>query len=134
MSTQQQQRVWFITGCSSGFGLELVHAILARGDKVIATARSVQKIAHLKSIGADTLQLDVTSSLDELKVIAEKAISLHGRVDVLINNAAYISQGAIEEVRYDCPVAALALNTYLPTTFIVLKKPSDNSALMSLVF
>ncbi|KAL4862591.1 hypothetical protein BDV12DRAFT_190322 [Aspergillus spectabilis] len=66
-------RVWLITGPSSGFWHEFVKQILARGDKVIATACSLSKIQHLKEIGTATLD-----------VIAAEAISLFGRRDVLI--------------------------------------------------
>jgi NAD(P)-dependent dehydrogenase (short-subunit alcohol dehydrogenase family) len=94
-----QQRVWLVTGCSSGFGLELVHAILARGDKVIATARNIDDLVReLKSEPrASTVKLDVTQPLAELKSIAETAISIFGRVDILVNNAGYVQRGAIEE-------------------------------------
>jgi NAD(P)-dependent dehydrogenase (short-subunit alcohol dehydrogenase family) len=64
--------VWFVTGYSTGFGRELVHAALSRGDKVIATARNASKLELLKDAGADTMQLDVTATLDYLKKSAEK--------------------------------------------------------------
>jgi hypothetical protein len=37
-------KVWFITGASRGFGLELTRAALARGDRVVATARRPETI------------------------------------------------------------------------------------------
>ena len=61
------QLVWLVTGCSSGLGEGLVHAILARGDRVIATGRSAaQKLSHLKDAGAEILDIDVTSPQGEL--------------------------------------------------------------------
>jgi NAD(P)-dependent dehydrogenase (short-subunit alcohol dehydrogenase family) len=91
--------VWLVTGTSSGFGRELVQALLARGEKVIATARqsSISRLQDLKDAGADTLELDVTASLESLKETAEKAVAIHGRIDVLVNNAGYIAFGAMEE-------------------------------------
>ena len=83
------QKVWFITGCSSGFGQALTLEALGRGDKVIATARNVTKIKSLKDAGADTIALDVTSPLSELKKKAEEAHGIHGRIDYLINNAGW---------------------------------------------
>lgn len=64
-------------------------AALRRGDKVIATARarSASKLGDLKEKGADVLELDVTDSLDKLHEVAKKAIKIHGRVDVVVNNA-----------------------------------------------
>ncbi|KAF9017892.1 NAD(P)-binding protein [Hymenopellis radicata] len=89
MSSPSSQLVWLITGTSSGIGRELVIAALKRGDKVIATARarSISQLEDLKSAGADVLELDVTSSVDEIGEAAKKAIAIHGRIDVLVNNA-----------------------------------------------
>ncbi|KAJ5675662.1 short-chain oxidoreductase [Penicillium macrosclerotiorum] len=92
-------QVWLITGTSSGLGSELVKEVIARGDKVIATARNIDWIAHFKEIGALTMQLDVTASQIELDQKAKEAISLYGRVDVLINNAGYTQFGTVEETK-----------------------------------
>ncbi|KAG5735327.1 hypothetical protein E4T56_gene11047 [Termitomyces sp. T112] len=94
-----KQLVWLITGTSSGLGRELVVAALKRGDKVIATARerSLDRLDDLKIKGADILELDVTDTLEDLREVARQAVELHGRVDVLINNAGYLLVGAIEE-------------------------------------
>lgn len=75
--------------CRSGLGRDLTLAALKRGDKVIATgrARSLSKLDDLKQYGADTLELDVTSSLETLQDIAKKAVAIHGRIDILVNNA-----------------------------------------------
>jgi NAD(P)-dependent dehydrogenase (short-subunit alcohol dehydrogenase family) len=92
-------QVWLITGTSSGFGAELVKEVIARGDKVIATARNVERISHMRDIGAATLQLDVTASQDELNRKAAETISIYGRVDILVNNAGYTQFGIVEETR-----------------------------------
>lgn len=94
-------QVWLITGTSSGLGMEFVRAAVARGDKVIATARNVDKIAHLREIGATTMQLDVTSPQDELNRKAQEAISVYGRIDALVNNAGYTQFGTVEESSHD---------------------------------
>ena len=80
-------KVWFITGCSSGFGQALTLEALGRGDKVVATARNMDKIKGLKDAGADTISVDVTAPLPDLRKKAEEAYNLHGRIDYLINNA-----------------------------------------------
>ena len=49
------QLVWLVTGCSSGLGLEFVHSILARGDLVIATARTLSSIEQLSKLGAELI-------------------------------------------------------------------------------
>ncbi|KAF8956242.1 short chain dehydrogenase [Flammula alnicola] len=93
------QLVWLITGTSSGLGRQLALEALKRGEKVIATgrARSIAKLEDLKAQGADILELDVTSPLEELQEVAKKAVAIHGRIDVLVNNAGYILVGALEE-------------------------------------
>ncbi|KAI0293632.1 short chain dehydrogenase [Multifurca ochricompacta] len=91
--------VWLITGTSSGVGRDLTLAALQRGDKVIATARarSIGQLSQLRERGADVLELDVTSPINKLHEIAKQAVAIHGRVDVLVNNAGYVLVGAIEE-------------------------------------
>ncbi|KAJ7140589.1 hypothetical protein C8R43DRAFT_1109532 [Mycena crocata] len=91
------QLVWLITGTSAGLGRDLALAALKRGDKVIATARSIGKLGDLKDKGADVLELDVTAPLDELHTVAKKAAAIHGRIDVVVNNAGYVLVGAVEE-------------------------------------
>ena len=90
---------WFITGCSSGFGEQFVHSILARGDQVIATARKPDSIAHLQEAGAAVLQLDITDDEASIDALMEKALNIYGKIDVLVNNAAYISIGTWEELK-----------------------------------
>jgi NADP-dependent 3-hydroxy acid dehydrogenase YdfG len=90
--------IWLVTGTSSGFGEEFVKQITARGDKVIATARNLDKVRHLKDTGAAFLQLDVTASQDELNRKVKEAIGIYGRIDVLVNNAGYVGVGTLEEV------------------------------------
>ncbi|KAI0789104.1 hypothetical protein C8Q75DRAFT_793392 [Abortiporus biennis] len=93
------QLVWLITGTSSGFGRDLTLAALRRGDKVIATgrAKSMNRLADLKAAGADVLELDATAPLEDLHQIAKHAIALHGRIDVLVNNAGYMEVAMLEE-------------------------------------
>jgi NAD(P)-dependent dehydrogenase (short-subunit alcohol dehydrogenase family) len=92
-------QVWLITGCSSGFGSEFVTQALSRGDKVIATARTISKITHLQDAGAATMQLDVTATQEELDQKASDAIAIYGKVDILVNNAAYTQFGTLEDMK-----------------------------------
>lgn len=89
--------VFLVSAASSGFGKGIALEALKQGHKVIATARNSSKIADLKDKGAVTLDLDVTQPIDELKAIVDKAQQVYGRIDVLINAAGYILEGAIEE-------------------------------------
>jgi NAD(P)-dependent dehydrogenase (short-subunit alcohol dehydrogenase family) len=96
-------RVWFITGCSTGFGLLLAHELLKRGERVIATARNASKLDDLLTLYPDTartFKLDVTKP-DEIDSVARVALTAFGHIDVLVNNAGYGVNGAIEEVSED---------------------------------
>jgi len=91
--------VWFITGCSSGFGREFVRAALAHGFRVVATARDPKKLGSLIAGHEDkakVLALDVTKP-DQIKHAVGEAERLFGRIDVLVNNAGYGYLAAVEE-------------------------------------
>ena len=97
---QSSPLVWFITGTSQGFGKELVHAALARGDFVIATSRTPEKILADCPEGKDrllSLSLDLRDPA-QIHTVVQQAIHRFGRIDVLVNNAGYGLLGAIEEV------------------------------------
>lgn len=111
-----QQLVWLITGTSYGLGRDMTLAALRRGDRVIATARarSFDKLADLKAQGADVLELDVTAPLETLHEVARKAVAIHGRVDVVVNNAGYIETGALEEMTPEETLDQFKTNVFGP--------------------
>jgi NADP-dependent 3-hydroxy acid dehydrogenase YdfG len=99
MEIDMSDKVWFITGTSRGFGRVWADAALNRGDKVVATARSLQSIADLKEkYGANvlTLELDVTRP-DQVKTAVAQAHAHFGKLDVVLNNAGYPLIATIEE-------------------------------------
>lgn len=92
-------RVWFITGCSTGFGRCLAEEVLKTQDKVVVTARKIADIADFEKKypgQALCLPLDVTKipQVNEAVVAAEKRF---GKIDILVNNAGYGMVGAFEE-------------------------------------
>lgn len=93
--------VWLVTGCSSGIGSQFIHSILARGDKVVATARSLSKIHYLERLGASVLSLDVTHPESSIHGTIAAALRIYGHIDVLVNNAAFISIGRWEDLEYE---------------------------------
>jgi NAD(P)-dependent dehydrogenase (short-subunit alcohol dehydrogenase family) len=92
------QKIWFITGASRGFGLEITKAVLASGDKVVATVRRYLE-AFAREFGSENLHvvvLDVTSQ-PQTKEAVTQAMERFGRIDVLVNNAGYGMLSAVEE-------------------------------------
>ena len=99
MSSVQEQLkpVWFITGCSSGFGLEFVRQLLAAGFRVVASARQVGDLAEIAEHPAScVVPLDVTDGAQITAAIAA-AEARFGCIDVLVNNAGIGYFAAVEE-------------------------------------
>lgn len=95
----RNQVVWFITGASRGFGLEIARQALERGDAVVATARDPRQVeTSLAGRGASLLAiaLDVTDER-QAQDAAAQAVERFGRIDVLVNNAGRGLLGAVEE-------------------------------------
>jgi NADP-dependent 3-hydroxy acid dehydrogenase YdfG len=88
-------KVWFVTGCSSGFGKELVKKILKEGDAVIATARNTSSLNDLNG-EVLKLPLDVTNQ-KQIKSTVRKAKQWKGRIDILVNNAGVGRISSIED-------------------------------------
>ncbi|KAL4955495.1 hypothetical protein BDW69DRAFT_118512 [Aspergillus filifer] len=108
--------IWLITGTTSGFGHEFVTQLLRRGEKVIATARNISKIADLKNLGRNVavLELDVTSPQSQLDDIIQQAIEIFGGVDVLVNNAGFTQFGFLEEMSETDYPTQFATNLFGP--------------------
>ncbi len=99
MADAPSKPVWFITGCSSGFGRELSLILLKRGYRVVATARDKAKVEDIvagnpKNGLALALDVDKQGQIDAAVKAAEARF---GRIDVLVNNAGYGYLAAVEE-------------------------------------
>jgi NAD(P)-dependent dehydrogenase (short-subunit alcohol dehydrogenase family) len=103
-SANTEKPVWFITGCSTGFGRELATQTLARGFRVAVTARKPAEVEALAKTGeALVLKLDVTDQ-SQIDAAIKAAEEKFGGIDVLVNNAgigyfAAIEEGEDKEVR-----------------------------------
>ncbi len=88
-------RTWLITGCSSGFGLEIAKSAAARGDQVVATMRKPE--GFVSPGGAVVpIAMDVTDE-GQVREVVGRVVREFGRIDVLVNNAGYGLIGALEE-------------------------------------
>lgn len=114
MEYQKENKVWFITGSSRGFGRIWTEAALQRGDNVVATARRLESISNLKEKYGKkvlTLALDVTNT-SEVKTVLEQGYEHFGRLDVILNNAGYSLVGTIEEAGLDDVRALYETNVF----------------------
>jgi NAD(P)-dependent dehydrogenase (short-subunit alcohol dehydrogenase family) len=114
----QNSDVWFITGCSTGFGRELAKLVLDRGYRAVITARDTSKIRDLTAGHegrALALKLDVTNKAEVAEAV-RYAESVFGSIDVLVNNAGFGYVGALEESDED------EVRTMMETNFFGLAR------------
>jgi NAD(P)-dependent dehydrogenase (short-subunit alcohol dehydrogenase family) len=93
-------KTWLITGASSGLGRLMCEALLARGDRVVASVRKKAVLDEMAAKYGDLLLvivLDLSQSAT-IKPTIEAAFSQAGRIDVVVSNAAYGLFGAAEEL------------------------------------
>src|SRR5690349_11070581 len=80
--------VTLVTGGNRGIGREVCRQLAARGHDVVLTARSADAAASAaRAVGAEPLQLDVTDPASVAAAVRWVG-NRHGRLDVLVNNAA----------------------------------------------
>jgi NAD(P)-dependent dehydrogenase (short-subunit alcohol dehydrogenase family) len=112
--TAALQRTWLITGISSGLGRALAEAVLARGDRVVGTARGettskeFSALAPGRSIG---IILDVTDEKAVKRAIAQVEKEI-GPIDILVNNAGYGLVGGVEETSLEETRAQFETNVF----------------------
>ena len=95
-----------ITGCSSGFGLEIARHFLARDWQVVATMRTPREDVLPPSERLRVLALDVTNT-DSIRA----AIDAAGPIDVLVNNAGFGAAAPAELTPLDTVRALFETNT-----------------------
>jgi NAD(P)-dependent dehydrogenase (short-subunit alcohol dehydrogenase family) len=103
-------KVWLVTGASRGFGAAISKAVLAAGDRLIATGRG-----DVPDFGGGdavlTASMDVTDDAQVRTAIAA-ALDRFGRIDVLVNNAGFGVLGAVEETSADEVEAVFRTNVF----------------------
>ncbi|HTI92379.1 MAG TPA: SDR family oxidoreductase [Puia sp.] len=94
-------KVWYVTGASQGWGLVLVKRLLDHGDRVAATSRKVSTLSQaVGSVSGDrfiplAVDLNNPASID---ASIKQTLAAFGRIDVVVNNAGYGMDGAVEEI------------------------------------
>jgi NAD(P)-dependent dehydrogenase (short-subunit alcohol dehydrogenase family) len=110
----QDKPVWLITGCSTGFGRELAKLVLARGWRAVVTARDPSTLTDIVKGHEDSalaLALDVTNR-QQINEAVSQAKARFGRIDALVNNAAYGYLAAIEEGEDDAVRGMFEANVF----------------------
>jgi len=87
-------KIMVITGATSGIGKATAKALAAKGSHLIVVGRSAAKLDGLRrelqaAFGAGRIETEIADLglLGQVRALAERLITRHGRIDVLINNA-----------------------------------------------
>lgn len=106
------QRTVLITGCSSGIGFDVAHALQARGWRVFATCRSETDCVQLRSKGLESFPLDYADETSIETAVAETLSRTGGTLDALYNNGAFACPGAVEDLPRDALRAIFETNLF----------------------
>ncbi|KUL69753.1 oxidoreductase [Streptomyces sp. NPDC001651] len=113
-------KVWLITGASSGFGRALAELALADGDVVVGAVRRPEAMDDLLAAHPDqveALRLDVAETGAAEAAVAD-VVARHGRIDVLVNSAGRTHVGAFEETTEDELRALFDVHVFGPAALV----------------
>lgn len=113
-------KTWLVTGCSSGIGRGIAEAALAKGDRVVVTARKTDSVKDLVEAYPETacaVALDITDSAS-IDAALEQAHARFGAIDVLMNNAGHGYTSMIEEGDPDGVAELFQTNFFGPIELI----------------
>ncbi len=104
MSQGIENKIIVITGASSGLGAETARHLSKLGAKVVLGARRIEKLEQLADeLGLDAraiLRTDVTDRT-QVQALVDRAVELHGRIDVMINNAGLMPSSMLDKLKVD---------------------------------
>ncbi|WP_205650726.1 SDR family oxidoreductase [Actinoplanes solisilvae] len=112
--------VWFVTGASSGLGRAVVEILLARGDRVAATARNKDALAGLAGRYPDrvwTDSMDVTDT-NAIRAVVARAFAEFSRIDVILSNAGRRAFGSAEDLSDEMISEQIALHMTGPMQLV----------------
>jgi NAD(P)-dependent dehydrogenase (short-subunit alcohol dehydrogenase family) len=95
------QRTILITGCSTGIGYHVAHALKDRGWRVFATCRKEADCQRLRDEGLESYRLDYEEPNSIGVAFDEVMAQTGGQLDALFNNGAYVIPGAAEDLPTD---------------------------------
>ena len=120
----RENRVFFVTGCSTGFGRHIAEHLLEQGQRVVVTARKTDKVADLARPGQSlVLALDVSDAA-QCKAAVAQALAQFGRLDVLVNNAGVGYFAAVEETSQEQARQLIEVNFFGAANMIHAVLPS----------
>jgi len=113
-------KIWFITGCSTGFGRELSIVAANNGCDVVGTLRNQSQIEEYENLvpGKITGVLMDVTNYEQVKNAIDLTFQKFGRVDVLVNNAGYGSLGSVEDISHEEMRKQFEVNVYGPVEMI----------------
>ena len=107
-------KVWLVTGSASGLGRNIVEAVLASGDRLIATARDPRRLEDLVKKYGDQVRTAALDVVDEsaAQAAVQMAVAAFGRLDVVVNNAGYGDIAPFEQLSSERFKAVVDTNFY----------------------
>lgn len=129
------EKVFLITGCSSGIGRALAQDICAAGHIVYAAARNISSLESLTSPNLRPVSLDVNSA-DNISVVYNLIKREQGRLDVLVNNAGYGAMGPLLDISSAEMRAQFDTNLFAPLQmvqrFMPLLRATDGAVIANI--
>jgi NAD(P)-dependent dehydrogenase (short-subunit alcohol dehydrogenase family) len=121
----KNNKVWFITGASKGFGLSLVKQLLSAGERVAATTRNIDELNNAVGVSsANFLPLQVNLADEKsVETAIQKTHDTFKQLDVVINNAGYGIGGTIEELTDEDTRACFDVNVFGTLNVIRMAMP-----------
>jgi NAD(P)-dependent dehydrogenase (short-subunit alcohol dehydrogenase family) len=107
-------KVWLVTGSASGLGRDISEAVLASGDRLVATARDPQRLEDLVKKYGDQVRIASLDVADEQAALAavQVAVKEFGRLDILVNNAGFGDVAPFEQLSPERFKAVIDTNFY----------------------